>query len=120
VSKAIASFGDRPIVLLLGGRNKGNDFGPLALEVAERARAVVVFGEACDELLRAFGATGLPVTRAANLSEAVEHAASLAVPGDAVVLSPACASFDEFSDYGQRGRVFKGLVADLAKARGSL
>jgi len=114
VSKALTAFGDRPLVLLLGGRNKGNSFGPLALEAAERSRGVVLFGEACGELREAFEATSLPVRTARGLEEAVAAAAEMAEPGDAVVLSPACASFDEFKNYEERGAVFRRLVADLA------
>lgn len=115
VSKALAAFGDRPIVLLLGGRNKGNEFGPLALEAAERAKAVVLFGEACEELARAFAASAVKTYRSGTLAEAVERAASISSPGDAVVLSPACASFDEFANYEERGRSFKRLVTLLTE-----
>jgi UDP-N-acetylmuramoylalanine--D-glutamate ligase len=119
VSKALGAFGDRPLVLLLGGRNKGNDFGPLALEAAGKARAAVLFGEAAPDLARAFDATATPVTRVSTLAEAVSAAAAIAEPGDAVVLSPACASFDEFSNFEERGRVFKSLVARLASEAAS-
>jgi len=119
VSKALTAFGDRPLVLLLGGRNKGNDFGPLALEAAERAHAVILFGEACSDLDRAFAATGVTVRRAAGLADAVRLAAEVADPGDAVLLSPACASFDEFANYEERGKTFKALVAEMA-SRGTL
>jgi UDP-N-acetylmuramoylalanine--D-glutamate ligase len=114
VSKALTAFGDRPLILLLGGRNKGNDFGPLAIEAAERAKAVVLFGEACDELASAFKATSVHTYRSATLADAVERAASIASPGDSVVLSPACASFDEFANYEERGTSFTRLVAALA------
>jgi UDP-N-acetylmuramoylalanine--D-glutamate ligase len=114
VSKALGAFGDRPLVLLLGGRNKGNDFAPLALEAAERVRAAVLFGEARAELAQAFASTATPTTVVVSLTEAVRAAAQVAEPGDAVVLSPACASFDEFANYEERGRVFKTLVAVMA------
>lgn len=114
VFKALSAFGERPIVLLLGGRNKGNDFRPLASEAAQRVRAVVAFGEAGDEVMEAFGTTpAVPLARAAGLEEAVVLAHQLAEEGDAVVLSPACASFDEFTGYEQRGDAFKALVALL-------
>lgn len=113
VSKAIAAFSDRSFVLLLGGRNKGNDFRPLAKEAAAAARAVVVFGEAGDEIAGAFDVDGFQVIKAAGLESAVGEAARIARVGDAVVLSPACASFDEFDNYEQRGRRFKELVASL-------
>jgi UDP-N-acetylmuramoylalanine--D-glutamate ligase len=115
VLKALTAFGDRPLVVLLGGRNKDNDFGPLAVAVAARCRGAVLFGEAADEFAQAFGALALPVERVADLASAVRAAAGMARPGDAVLLSPGCASFDEFSGYEERGRTFKGLVADLAE-----
>jgi len=113
VLKALTAFGDRPLIVLLGGRNKGNDFAELARAVNSRAKAAVLFGEAAPELERAFegGAACAPV--AATLTEAVHVAAGLAASGDAVLLSPACASFDEFSGYEERGRVFRGLVDGL-------
>lgn len=113
VSKAIAAFPDRDLVLLLGGRNKGNDFRPLATQAARAARAVIAFGEARCELLEAFSGLDVRVEEALTMADAVKRAASIAREGDAVVLSPACASFDEFSNYEQRGRRFKALVAEL-------
>ena len=100
--------------MLLGGRNKGSDFGPLAEAVSACAKAAVLFGEARHELAESF--RGLPVRtiETVGLSDACEAARGLADPGDAVVLSPACASFDEFTSYEHRGRVFKDLVAAMA------
>lgn len=118
VFKAVSAFDDRPFIVLLGGRNKGNDFCALATEVASTARAAVTFGEAGNEIADAFGTTGMDPVRAATLAEAVRIAAGIAEPGDAVVLSPACASFDEFANYEQRGAVFKTLVRDMECAEG--
>lgn len=112
VLKAVAAFSDRPYILLLGGRNKGNDFGPLAAEVAKGARAAITFGEAGPSIAAAFAGTGLEPVCVDGLQAAVVHAASIACEGDAVVLSPACASFDEFTDYQHRGREFKRMVHD--------
>jgi UDP-N-acetylmuramoylalanine--D-glutamate ligase len=117
VLKALTAFGDQPLILLLGGRNKGNDFGPLARRVDERARAAVLFGEARHELAEAFADSATHVVEAVSLADAVEAAAALAAPGDAVVLSPACASFDEFSSYEERGRVFKHAVSSIVGGR---
>lgn len=114
VFKALHAFGDRPLIVLLGGRNKGNDFRPLADEVSRTARAAVLFGEARPELAQAFAGLKIPVVEALALSDAVEAAASLAEPGDAVVLSPACASFDEFTSYEHRGDEFKRHIAALS------
>lgn len=114
VMKALTAFGDRPLVVLLGGRNKHNDFGPLAKKVAGRAKAAVLFGEARQELEAAFEGQPVRTVSAVALVDAVEVARALSEPGDAVVLSPACASFDEFTSYEHRGRVFKELVAAMA------
>lgn len=110
--KAIEAFVDRPLILLLGGRNKGNDFSRLATVASERARAVIVFGEAAPQIAAAFGGTAA-LQRASTLADAVERAAEVARPGDAVLLSPACASFDEFANFEERGRAFAALVAAL-------
>jgi UDP-N-acetylmuramoylalanine--D-glutamate ligase len=74
----------------------------------------VVFGEAADEIAADIGAEGVAYERAAGLAEAVTRSAHTAAPGVAVILSPACASFDEFADYADRGRTFRGLVEALA------
>jgi len=113
VLKALAAFGDRPLVLLLGGRNKGNDFEPLAQEAAGRARTVVAFGEAGAQIAAAFQSTGAEATLVATLADAVHAAAADAREGDAIVLSPACASFDEFANYEERGSEFKRIVSAL-------
>ncbi len=116
-SKAVTAFDDRPLIVLLGGRNKGNDFGPLASLVAERCRAAVVFGECREEIACALeDARGAcAVHRAEGMADALRRAAGLARAGDVVLLSPACASFDEFDDYEHRGRAFKALVWALQR-----
>lgn len=112
VFKAISAFSDRPFVLLLGGRNKANDFRPLAAEAMNHARHVIAFGEARHEIVAAFGDwDGL--REAPGLEQAVRLAAVLVTTGDAVVLSPACASFDEFKSYEHRGDVYRDLVGVL-------
>jgi UDP-N-acetylmuramoylalanine--D-glutamate ligase len=116
VIKALTAFEDRPIVLLLGGRNKGNDFRALAREAASVCRAVILFGEARDELIEAFKGVGVESLVEASMLDALKVAVGLAVPGDALLLSPACASFDEFTSYEQRGQVFKQAVAEFARA----
>jgi UDP-N-acetylmuramoylalanine--D-glutamate ligase len=98
------------IVLLAGGRNKGLDLGELATEHS-RVRAVVGLGEAAAEVEAVFAAH-CAVRRAGSMREAVELAADLAHPGDTVLLSPACASFDWYPEggYPARGQDFKRLV----------
>jgi len=118
VFKALHAFGGRPLIVLLGGRNKGNDFRPLAEEVSRTARTAILFGEARPELARAFAGLKVEVVEAVGLCDAVEAASSLAEPGDAVVLSPACASFDEFTSYEHRGDEFKRYVAALLRDEG--
>ena len=104
----------RPIVLL-GGRDKGTDLAPLVAACEENARAVVCFGEARERFLAAFAGSAVsPVLSAGTMEEALDAALSIAEDGDVVVLSPACASFDEFSCFEERGDVFKRLVADRA------
>ena len=103
----------RPFLLIAGGRDKGGSYGPLR-EMLQRniSRAVIVLGEAADKIASTVeGVT--PVRRAASLEEAVAIAAALAKDGDAVVLSPACSSFDMFDNYAHRGRVFRQAVASL-------
>ena len=116
VFKAIDAFADESLVLLLGGRNKGNDFTALAMRAAQSARAVVIFGESRVELARAFEGLDVNVVEAVSLVDAVGAARELARAGDVVVLSPACASFDEFDSYEHRGDVFKALVCDMEVA----
>ncbi|MRR11316.1 UDP-N-acetylmuramoyl-L-alanine--D-glutamate ligase, partial [bacterium] len=111
VMKALTAFGDRPIVLLLGGRNKGVPMRPLAEAVAARARNVIVFGEAAQELAEAFAGLPIGIVHVRAMADAVAAACREAQPGDVVVLSPGCTSFDEFSGYDERGRRFKDLVA---------
>jgi UDP-N-acetylmuramoylalanine--D-glutamate ligase len=106
-----AVTGFASVVLIAGGRNKGLDLSPLG-ELAPHVRAVVAIGEATDDVVAAF-AGRRPTTTATSMAEAVDQAASLARPGDAVVLSPGCASFDWFTSYGHRGDVFAAEVRRL-------
>ena len=119
VFKALTAFGDRPLTVLLGGRNKGNDLCPLAVAIAGRAKAAVLFGEAGEELAEAFLELDVHVVRVAGLPDAVSAAAGLAQSGEAVVLSPACASFDEFTSFEHRGMTFKSLVLAMKEDEAS-
>jgi len=101
------------VIALLGGRNKGNDFGPLARECAASTRLAVAYGESRDDLARALSAAGAPYVVADTMAEAIELASQSAVEGDVVLLSPACASYDEFANYEERGRRFAAAVQTL-------
>ena len=122
--KALAAFpADRPIVLL-GGDDKGTDLSELVSKAYEHAGAVVCFGAAGPRFADAFKASsdaapeGFDVYQAGNMREALDCALAHAHAGDVVLLSPACASFDEFHSFEERGKVFKQLVESRAKAVG--
>lgn len=104
----------RPVVLIAGGLNKGLDLKVLS-QKASRLRAVVALGEAAEEIEEAFRGL-VPVVRACDMGEAVREAYGLAERGDIVLLSPACASFDMFKDYKERGEAFKRAVRELQDA----
>jgi UDP-N-acetylmuramoylalanine--D-glutamate ligase len=102
-----------PQLTLLGGQGKeGADYAPLRPLLAERSRAVLCFGASGPEIAQAL--SGLEVELLPGLAQAVDRAGQLARPGDSVLLSPACASFDEFRNFEHRGEVFAAL------ARGAL
>ncbi len=115
VIKALSAFNDRPVTLLLGGRNKGNSFAELAEEICDYDARVVLFGEAASEIAAALVPADVVFDHESTLESAVQRAKAIAEPGSAVVLSPGCASFDEFADYVERGRVFKSLVSRMAE-----
>ncbi|HZT08975.1 MAG TPA: UDP-N-acetylmuramoyl-L-alanine--D-glutamate ligase [Chloroflexota bacterium] len=114
---ALRSF-DAPVVLIAGGRDKHTPMEDWAQLISRRARAVVLVGEAApliDRALRAAGSS-VPVTIARSFSEVVRLATRAAEPGDVVLLSPGCTSFDEFRDYEARGEAFRASVASLASS----
>jgi len=109
----------QPVVLIAGGDGKGQDFSPLLPAVKQHARAVVLIGRDAPAIARALEGSGVPVVRAASMEDAVLTAFHLAREGDAVLLSPACASFDMFRNYGHRGEVFATAARRLAQSRES-
>ena len=117
--KALAAFGEKRPIVLLGGDDKGTDLTELVEQACRHCKAVVCFGEAGPRFLEAFSRASLPVYSAPHLEEALDEALLHAVSGDIIALSPACASFDEFSCFEQRGEVFKHLVALRSKERGA-
>jgi len=107
---ALTAFADRPVILMVGGRNKDNSFDELAERAFDSTKCVVVFGEASAEIVAALDAVGAEYEVRPTMLEALSCASELAEPGDVVLLSPACASFDEFEGYAHRGRVFRSSV----------
>jgi UDP-N-acetylmuramoylalanine--D-glutamate ligase len=110
--KALESFPER-IILIAGGKGKGQDFAPLGAVARDRVAHALVIGEDAEKIAVALGTAGVPVTRSDSLEGALTAARAFAGPGDVVLLSPACASFDMFKSYEHRGDVFKQLVGAL-------
>ncbi|MBI3223372.1 MAG: UDP-N-acetylmuramoyl-L-alanine--D-glutamate ligase [Nitrosomonadales bacterium] len=105
----------RKAVLIAGGEGKGQDFAPLNPVVARHARGVLLIGRDAPLIERALQGCGVPVAHARDMHDAVQHAAHLAQRGDAVLLSPACASFDMFRNYAHRAEVFVEAVQELGR-----
>jgi UDP-N-acetylmuramoylalanine--D-glutamate ligase len=105
---------ERPVVLLLGGRHKGESYAPLAAAAGSRLRRVVAYGEAAQRIAGDLAGQAAVDCVEGSFQAAVAHAAGVAEPGDAVLLSPACASFDMFRDYEERGRAFRQLACQHA------
>ena len=121
VEKALTAFPNDRVILLLGGADKGTPLDEFMSVVVEHATAVVCFG-AARERFRAAGrapaSTEIDIAEADDLRDAVDVARSLAQRGDVVLLSPACASFDEFSGFEERGDAFRSYVAELSALEG--
>ena len=112
VGYALESF-DAPIVLIAGGRDKGNDYAPLKPLVARGVRGVVALGESADTVARELGPHASHCVHARTMNDAVRAAERLACAGDVVLLSPACSSFDMYRNYEERGDVFRTAVQAL-------
>jgi UDP-N-acetylmuramoylalanine--D-glutamate ligase len=110
-ARTVAGFG-QPVVLIAGGRDKGGSYGPLASLMKGHVRRLVVMGEAAGKIAEELQGT-TEIVRASGMEEAVVEAARAARKGDAVVLAPACSSFDSYSDYARRGRHFQEEVGKL-------
>ena len=108
----------KPSVLIAGGDGKGQDFSPLAPAVTAHAAAVLLIGRDAPALRAALETTGVPLVDCATLPDAVAEAARRVLPGQAVLLSPACASFDMFRNYGHRAQVFVDAVRHIAEEDG--
>jgi len=103
----------KKVVLILGGEGKGQNFAPLVPAIGERAMHVLLIGRDAALIEKAIAASGVTVERISSMENAVVRAAQVAAPGDAVLLSPACASFDMFRDYKHRGEAFAAAVKGL-------
>ncbi|MGI9160597.1 MAG: UDP-N-acetylmuramoyl-L-alanine--D-glutamate ligase, partial [Saprospiraceae bacterium] len=105
---------DRPTVWIVGGQDKGNDYAPLLPWVESAVKAIVCMGLDNSKIIAAFSYLNKPIFETRSAEEAVRVAAGLAEPGEAVLLSPACASFDLFKNYEHRGEMFKKAVESLS------
>ncbi len=113
--KALTAF-NSPIILLAGGRNKGNSFKGLAQALKDKVKIALLFGEAAPQMKREFAPLGIKILETSSLEEAVKLTKKVAEEGDVVLLSPACASFDMFQNYEERGDVFKEAVYGLRRS----
>jgi len=118
---AVTGLGaERRLVVILGGEGKGQDFAPLAAPIARYARAVILLGRDADRIRTQIQDCGIPIAPVDDMTAAVQKAQTLAQPGDAVLLSPACASFDMFRNYAHRAQVFVQAVQELAENSGGI
>jgi len=113
--QSIQSF-DRPVILILGGRDKGGDFAVLRNPVGKKVKRVLLIGEAKEKIGKALDGAS-PMTGVQSMREAVEQSFASAQPGDVVLLAPACTSFDMYTNFEERGRAFKQEVFRLAETR---
>ena len=111
MATSLANF-DRPVILIAGGRDKDSDFSLLNDLIAARVKALVLLGETRERLARVWQGLA-PTYLADDMAAAVAQAWDLARPGEVVLLSPACASFDMYRDYVHRGQTFQNLVREL-------
>jgi UDP-N-acetylmuramoylalanine--D-glutamate ligase len=111
VARALETF-TKPVILLLGGRDKDGNFETLKPLLATKAKKVILFGEARNRIASLIG-EDMPTFKKAKLQEAIESAYKNAKPDDVILLSPGCASFDEFANYKERGNFFKDVVRNL-------
>jgi UDP-N-acetylmuramoylalanine--D-glutamate ligase len=109
---------DRQILLIAGGDGKGQDFSPLAAPCSRYVKAVLLIGRDAPAIRAAIEPTGVPCFDLADLPQAVRRGAGLAKSGDVVLLSPACASLDMFTNYAHRAQVFVDAVRDIALEKG--
>ena len=116
--KALQSFAGN-IILILGGKDKGSDYTRLAPLIVERVKLIVLIGAAAEKIAGQLKGVA-PMVRAGSMDDALAKASGAGIEGDVVLLAPACASFDMFSNYEHRGHVFKEAVLNLARSAGAL
>jgi UDP-N-acetylmuramoylalanine--D-glutamate ligase len=113
--KAISAYSE-PIILIAGGKNKGSDFSEFAEVISRKVKEVIVLGEAAPEIMQALESVGYhKFSQVSSIEQAVARAARIAVPGDIVLLSPACASWDMFNNYEERGELYISQVTALRR-----
>jgi UDP-N-acetylmuramoylalanine--D-glutamate ligase len=112
-SRGVAAY-DAPLRLILGGSLKGEDFGPFVRDLPANVRSIYLVGAASDELATALDGAGREYVRTGDIATAVARAAADAEPGDVVLLSPACASYDQFANFEERGDTFRRIVEELS------
>jgi UDP-N-acetylmuramoylalanine--D-glutamate ligase len=111
--RGIAAYADQPLHLILGGSRKGESFDELVAAMPPTVRSIDLIGDSSDDIAAALDYAGRPYRRSGNLAAAVRSAAADAEAGDVVLLSPACASYDQFRNFEERGDAFRRLVAEL-------
>ena len=111
--RAVAAY-DAPLHVILGGRGKGESYTELALDMVGRARRAYLIGEAARDIAPALELAGVDHELSGDLETALRSAVQSAQPGEVVLLAPACASYDQFRDYEERGDAFKRLVEEVA------
>jgi UDP-N-acetylmuramoylalanine--D-glutamate ligase len=109
---ALASF-DTPVILIAGGKDKGSDFSKLNDILVQKVKTIILIGEAKEKMALYWRSLGIPIFLQKSLNSAVEKALEVACYGEAILLSPACASFDMFRDFEDRGRQFKRIILQL-------
>ena len=111
--RGIAAYASQPLHLILGGSRKGESFDELAAALPPTVRSIDLIGESADDIAAALDRARRPYRRAGELTAAVRSASAESEPGDVVLLSPACASYDQFRNFEERGDAFRRLVAEL-------